>query len=733
MQSSTLRSGIDQTLLPSNTAGVSLDPGLSRALKDGQTDLVAVIKSHPSLLHNRSLLMDMVCQEYAARRGTLREVDLSEHCRQFEQFGQSIRKSIQRELEVLRFIDVNAEQPEWPKAGDTFDRFCIVDELGVGGSARVYLCKEDEVGDRPVVVKATALPSFEASILGKLTHDNIIPIYSTGYVEERDLNYLYMPYRGRSTLTDLVDVAFQNGCPQGDGAIAEAANRWTLDDPWLHDCGKSKRFAKFRYRSYVAAVLQIAWQIADALEYAHNQNIIHGDLKPSNVLLTPDGKPLLLDFNLSQDFSTGKSLRGGTLPYMPPEHLRAIIGSATDADLDEASADITADVYSFGALLYELLTGVPPHHKLPQAEDSATMAGLLFAAAQKGAPSVVEHNRFVSRQVESLVLQCLSFRPEDRPASMTLVKQRIQKELGLLPNTFRFARAKPIVFSLLLGGALVAVAAPTTYFVSRPPRYLSSYMEGKRLASSGSVDKAIAQFTSAIDYEPSFAPAKFERARAFIAQRALDPAINDLSQLVRTTNDPSYMEYLAYCFNLKRASVAAIPWYERAATKKSLTLEIANNLGASYIEATSTLGVKDRLDRANEYLNKALAVAPASTAVRLNLLRYAAERSQLGESASPFDSWHHARSLADDHPTNEFIETQIAAWYQAVLNHDARAQLPANAPGPSSEDVANRQRFAAIYHRICEKYRSKEITFGLGGNQVSSYADRYFLEPKSGS
>ena len=80
----------------------------------------------------------------------------------------------------------------------------------------------------------------------------------------------------------------------------------------------------FRRQTYVDGVLKIAIQMAEALEAAHEQGILHGDLKPSNVLLTPEGRPLLLDFNLSQDFVLSPGVCGGTLPYMPPEYLRVL-------------------------------------------------------------------------------------------------------------------------------------------------------------------------------------------------------------------------------------------------------------------------------------------------------------------------------------------------------------------------------------------------------------------------
>src|SRR5262249_14416532 len=104
-------------------------------------------------------------------------------------------------------------------------------------------------------------------------------------------------------------------------------------------------------RSYVDAVLWLGACLADGLAHAHERGILHRDVKPANVLLTDDGTPMLLDFNLGQDVkSGGEAFIGGTLPYAAPEQLRAFQTNA-------GGVDARADVYSLGVLLHELLTG----------------------------------------------------------------------------------------------------------------------------------------------------------------------------------------------------------------------------------------------------------------------------------------------------------------------------------------------------------------------------------------
>src|SRR5207249_109242 len=109
--------------------------------------------------------------------------------------------------------------------------------------------------------------------------------------------------------------------------------------------------------SYVEAVLWIGARLADGLAHAHDRGVIHRDLKPANILLTDDGQPMLLDFNLSDDArlqgSPAAAGMGGTLPYMSPEQLRAFVDRTR-------SLDARTDLYALGVILYELLTRKHP-------------------------------------------------------------------------------------------------------------------------------------------------------------------------------------------------------------------------------------------------------------------------------------------------------------------------------------------------------------------------------------
>ncbi len=204
------------------------------------------------------------------------------------------------------------------------DRYEIERELGEGGMATVYLA-HDVKHDRKVAIKV--LKPDLAAVLGaerfiqeikttaNLQHPHILPLFDSG--EANGFLFYVMPYVEGETLRDKLDRDTQLG-------IDEA--------------------------------VRITTEIADALDYAHRHDVIHRDIKPENILLH-DGRPMVSDFGIALAVSaaaggrmteTGMSL--GTPHYMSPEQATA------EKDLTNRS-----DIYSLGAVLYEMLAGEPPH------------------------------------------------------------------------------------------------------------------------------------------------------------------------------------------------------------------------------------------------------------------------------------------------------------------------------------------------------------------------------------
>jgi hypothetical protein len=258
--------------------------------------------------------------------------------------------------------------------------------LGVGGMGAVYLARQErphrqvavkvlrpEVGAGPRE-RALFLARFqrEADATAGLDHANIVPIYEFG--EQDGIAYLVMPYLGSGSLADLLE-------RRGPLPLERAL-------------------------SYIA-------QAAAALDYAHAHGIIHRDVKPSNLLLHPDGRLLLADFGIarpldradlpptgseSQD-DTPTLTRGGlvlgTPEYMAPEQIEG------------ASVGTAADVYALGALAYTLLAGHPPFE--------GEMGDVLRRQLGEPPPPLRVLRPDVPPQAEAAILRALAKPPEDRP------------------------------------------------------------------------------------------------------------------------------------------------------------------------------------------------------------------------------------------------------------------------------------------------------------------------------
>lgn len=211
-----------------------------------------------------------------------------------------------------------------PKGHIIDERYEIIRKLGQGSFGAVYLAYDNhmeiqkalKIIPEAVTNDKEAMISLkkEASIMVKLNHPNIVRVYDFHY--SSDVKYIDMEYVNGISLADL-----------------------KLEK-------KDKKFPEAEVKNY-------AIQIAEGLEYAHNQRVIHKDIKPQNIMLTQNGTIKLMDFGIAETVhnsmsrlkNTGSS---GTLVYMSPEQLRG-------KDVGKES-----DIYAVGATLYELLTGNPP-------------------------------------------------------------------------------------------------------------------------------------------------------------------------------------------------------------------------------------------------------------------------------------------------------------------------------------------------------------------------------------
>lgn len=282
-------------------------------------------------------------------------------------------------------------------------RYRLLHQVGRGGAGNVYLADdqrltrqvaikviESEDPNSDVAKEATRLFEREARTIAMLSHPNILPLFDFGEetIEGSTFVYLVLPF-----------------CPEGSLV------------KWLSQFGGTPMLPPQQ-------VLHIVQQAADALEYAHDKQIIHRDVKPSNFLIrsrksTPDRPDLLLaDFGIAR-FSLGtinasKTIRG-TPKYMAPEQWRGAPVPATDQ-------------YALAIVAYELLTSRPPF----MGTQEQVMYGHLLTQPQP--PSAV--NLRVTAAIDAVILQALAKQPEARFPSVSDFARAFQQavtETGITP------------------------------------------------------------------------------------------------------------------------------------------------------------------------------------------------------------------------------------------------------------------------------------------------------------
>lgn len=251
--------------------------------------------------------------------------------------------------------------------------YTLVAKIGAGAMGEVYRARDTRLGNREVAIKVIHKDSAEspsriklfereARAISSLGHPNICALYDFG--EQEGTPYMVMELLQGETLS-------------------KRLNRGVME---------------------VNDVLEYGIQIASALEHAHGKGIIHRDLKPANIFLTKCGAKVL-DFGLAKEHSatrrddtitilTSKGLEAGTPPYMSPERWEG------------KEADERSDLFSFGAILYEMLTG----RKAFEGQDEDG----LRTAILNPRPQPIASYRRVPVFLDRVVKACLEKDPDDR-------------------------------------------------------------------------------------------------------------------------------------------------------------------------------------------------------------------------------------------------------------------------------------------------------------------------------
>src|SRR5512135_3225178 len=282
-----------------------------------------------------------------------------------------------------------------PEIGQNLSHYSITEKIGKGGMGEVYRAKDSKLG-RDVAIKvlpeefardADRVARFqrEAKLLASFNHPNIAAIY--GLEESGETNFLVLELVEGETLADRIKA--------GPIPVEES--------------------------------LKLALQIAEALEAAHEKGVIHRDLKPANIKVTPDGKVKVLDFGLAKAYAGDQEVNLSNSPTLSNAATQqgVILGTAAYMSPEQAkgkSVDKRTDVWAFGCLLFEMLTG--------QAAFQAEEVTEILAAVVKGGANLDLLPANIHPRVQEVITRCLQKDLKRRYSTITDARYEIEQALA---------------------------------------------------------------------------------------------------------------------------------------------------------------------------------------------------------------------------------------------------------------------------------------------------------------
>lgn len=321
-----------------------------------------------------------------------------------------------------------------PRTIRYFGDYELLEEIARGGMGVVHRARQVSL-NRLVALKMILLGQWakpalvqrfhtEAEAAARLDHPNIVPIYEIGQHDEQ--HYFSMKLIEGRTLA-----------------------RRTSSDESTNQAGAAAGLSKFDVRKCAFVLCKVA----RAVHYAHQRGILHRDLKPSNILIDNQGEPHVTDFGLAKLMESDAKLSQsdailGTPSYMAPEQASGNFRELTTA----------ADVYSLGAILYELLTGRPPFRA-----DSALETLRKVCEEEPAPPRIL--NPKLDRDLETICLKCLSKDPRGRYGSAEMLADDLDRwrrrepilarPVGAVEKLWSWSRRKPAIAGLATALSIV--------------------------------------------------------------------------------------------------------------------------------------------------------------------------------------------------------------------------------------------------------------------------------------
>ncbi len=247
--------------------------------------------------------------------------------------------------------------------------------------------------------------------MGCLDHPRIMPAFSVCHDPARGLRGLCMPYRSGVPLDVLAGRSRPLRETHGASAFWSSLADQQATEPDLAPSPGGPGWLGFPSdSSYEDGVAWIVLQVAQAISHIHSREVIHCDIKPSNVYVGVRDGPLLFDFGFARSHLARDQIPGGTLAYMAPEQLRAFLDPESWDEVGPA-----ADIYALGLTLVELLLGRPPTTPSACLHASRAARELLDCRSRPGWLSRLVGSD-IAPALEEIVKGCLSPSPEGRYA-----------------------------------------------------------------------------------------------------------------------------------------------------------------------------------------------------------------------------------------------------------------------------------------------------------------------------
>lgn len=556
-----------------------------------EVDLANYFKLFPGLRNHKSSAHAIAYEDFRGRssRGLsihgsrwswVAEIQEADWFRALEQSVASDKPANRRSAAIEPAIEPAIETASAaklePQVGEPFGEFQLLSLLGIGAFSRVFLATQSSLAGRYVALKVVRQTLDEPTHLARLQHTGIVPLYSVHRIGS--YSALCMPYYGSATLADwlgeqslaserngqsLVTTvnAALNKLTQADEmpCNAPSANLMTQEADRIRvwNSAGSQLLQKLSELDSRKFLLWFARHVAAALAHAHERGIIHGDLKPANILLRNDGEPALIDFNLSKDNELKQlSWAGGTLPYMSPEQLQMMIGQ-------RFQTSTSSDVYSLGLILYEVLENRSPF----PAPLSAAETDIKAAFVARNSPFQFT-NKHATAGLQAIITKCLQLEPKKRYDTASELLEDIDREIANLPLSHavegfvasrlpKLIRRYPRVFATvpvaLFCLSIIAIFALTTNYWWRSSKALAAKSQLSTLER-----EARQQLPQLLSEKPNLAKRLAQAARTaegYIGVSSKDFA-NSSNLIWLSAADRTSAENLIFDYCLSSAAVA---------------------------------------------------------------------------------------------------------------------------------------------------------------------------------